>query len=311
MLLALAYSGVILLIAFKGQNLNIIELTKKHSPVLGNIIGLILALFFILVAAAYLYDLADFLQMLLPQTPTAVFSLLVISLGAYAIKLGLEVLARLAVLLILPVLILIAVGIVPNLFTINFPLILIPLENWPQTIKGVIFESAVFGELLVLTMLLPATKRSEKTARFIIIPIIFNGLLVAVLVWTLFGNFNVFTTKIIYKLFELYRNIGRIESMFIFLWVSTFFIKVSISLYAAVRGLSDFLGLKSYEPLVYPMAILIVFLSLATFPSYRDFFAFYVDFYPLAALSVELGIPLLFLIALVRTGLKKSSGTKG
>jgi len=272
---------------------------------LGIILGLILVIFFILVAAYYLYDLADFLQTLLPKTPTIVFSLVVIALGAFAIKLGLETLARLAVILIIPVFILIAVGIVPNLFTLDFPTILMPLDNWKHTVKGAIFQSAVFGELLVLTMLLPAVNKPGSIGKSIFITIFFGWFLIVTLVFTLYGNFSIYTTQIIYKLFELYREVGRIESLFIILWVSTFLIKVSIFLYAAVKGLSDVFGLKSHGPLVWPMTVFIAFLSLVSFRNYIDYFRFFIDFYPLVSLSVELVIPLLFGAALLLgTGLK-------
>jgi len=304
---ALGYTWLILKISHQAPNLTIIEQAKAYTPVLGIILGLILVIFFILVAAYYLYDLADFLQTLLPKTPTIVFSLMVIALGAFAIKLGLESLARLAVILIIPVLILIAVGIVPSLFTIDHPTIQMPLDNWKHTVKGTIFQSAVFGELLVLTMLLPLVNKPGSIGKFIFITIFFAWFLIVALVFTLYGNFNIYTSQIIYKLFELYRDVGRIESLFILLWVTTFLIKVSIFFYAAVKGLSDVFGLKSHGPLVWPMAVFIAFFSLVSFENYIDYLRFLIDIYPLVSLSVELGIPVLFGAALlVGAGLKGS-----
>ena len=266
-----------------------------------------MVLFFILVGAYYLYDLADFIQSLLPKTPTIVFSLLVIALGAFALKQGLETLARVAVILIIPVVLLIAVGIVPNLFTIDQPIILMPLENWKHTVSGTIFQASVFGELLVLTMLLPAVNRPGSIVKPVFITIVLGWLVIVTLVFTLYGNFNVYTTKVIFKLFELYRDVGRIESLFIFLWVTTFLIKVSVFLYAAVKGMSDVLGLKSHGPLVLPMAVLIAFLSLVLAPNYIYYIRFFIDFYPLLSLSVELGVLLMFGAALLLgTGLKGS-----
>ncbi|KJS15619.1 MAG: hypothetical protein VR69_12540 [Peptococcaceae bacterium BRH_c4b] len=190
MFLAIVYSMVILRIVSNGANLSIIILTKKYSPVLGSILGFILVIYFILIGFVYLRDFVDFMNLYFPKTPTVILSLILSFLGAYAIKQGLEVIARLAAILILPVLLLVVVGFIGNSFNFDYHPILIPIENWKDTIKGVIFSFTTYGELLVLTMLHPLTKSSENTAKFIIMPIIFAGLLIAVLTYTLYGNFS-------------------------------------------------------------------------------------------------------------------------
>lgn len=311
MILALIYGKFILMIAQCGQGLSIIQFSKKYFPIYGIILGFILVLFFILIAFVYLRDFENFMGLHLPNTPPVVLGLVLLLLGAYAIKEGLEVLLRVAEFLVLPVLLLVAAGIIYGLFTIKTSPILLPLENWKSTAHGIMFQFANYAELIVLTMILPMVRSSVIGIRFIFIPIILIGLLIVVLAYVLYGNFSTYTVHIIYKLLELYHIAGRIESLFLVLWVSTFLIKISIFFYASVKGLGEILGLKKHEPLVFPVAIIITFLSLISFSGYSDYNAFVVIYYPLIALSVELGMPLMFLVAVVIGSRAKVGRSKG
>jgi len=90
------------------------------------------------------------------------------------------------------------------------------------------------------------------------------------------------------------------------LWVITFLIKVIIFYYAAVKGLSEILEFKRHDSLVLPMAVIIAFLTMTAFSGPTDYTTFLITLYPLIAIPVVFGIPLLFLLAKVMgPGLKE------
>lgn len=294
-LITLAYIRIVLKVSQTGSDNSIIEHAKNKFPVLGNALGFILVAYFVFVAFVTLRDFEIVMNLFMQRTPTVVFGLVLMLLGSYAIKQGLEVLARVALLLLLPSLILIAFVIIANMLFIDFHPALIPVESWKRAAYGVVHQSANFGELFVLIMILPLAEKSRGTFSAIALPVLFTGLLITALIFNLYANFDQFTIRITYKFYELYRNIGRYDSAFIFLWVATFFIKVPVFLYAAVKGLGDTLALKSHGPLVLPMALIITFLSLTSFSGFTDYTQFFITSYPYARLSVEAGVPLLLL----------------
>lgn len=293
--LAILYVLFILKAVQKSPKQSIIQIVKKKSPALGNLAGLVLVFFFVLVAYVMLRDFESAMELFMERTPLAVFGLIIMLLGSYAVKQGLEVMARVAAILLLPNLLIIVIVLTANFFSIDSVPALIPLESWNKTVRGVVHQSANFGELLVLTMVLPLTRRNRNTVMHLALPVIFTGLLITVLTLILYATFGKLAVHFTYKFYELYRNVGRYDSLFIVLWMSTFFIKVPVFLYAAVKGLGEVLELKRHDSLILPMAIIIASLSLTEFKGYTDYTEFFLTSFPLFRLIVEIGIPLLLL----------------
>lgn len=310
MLLALVYVKIILKIAGEGTGHSIIVSAKKLSPVIGNFLGILLTVFFLMITFTYLRDFEELMNIHMTNTPKIIFAIVIMFLGVFALKQGMEVLTRVNILLILPVLSLILLGFIPNLFHLNFIPAVFHLENWKHTLNGTILQFGSFGELLVLVMVLPLAKKTKGTERFVFAPILLMGLFIAVLTYLLFGVFGTRAPFYTYKLYELFRVVGRLDSLFIILWVITFTIKVTLFLYAAVISLSDTMNLKSHQPLIFPTAILVVFLSLMSFKTYTDFLSFFMRVFPIVAVVVEFIAPLLFLIAYMMGALWKGSESK-
>ena len=302
LLIAIIYVVVILKI-MGNSSVSLITMLGQRSPALGAIFGIILAFNFVLIAIVYLYDFQTFMNMTsFPKTPPVIIDLLLISLSVYAVLLGWEVLARIAGFLLLPVIFLVLWGVVPSLFTIDFLPELIPLGSWTDVLKGAFFHTAVYGELLVLVMLLPLTKKPSGTAKYIIVPMVFSALLIAALALALFGDYSAVNTApdVTYKLFSLFRLLGRYEALFIVLWVCTFFVKITIFYFAAIQGLGDALKLKSPKATALPLAAVITFLGITSFSNYIEYLSFLLNYYPFFALAIELTLLPFLLIALPR-----------
>ena len=299
----MAFFYVVLVVIFIQKSpLSIIKLAKQKNPLVGNILGLILVVFFFTQAYVYLYDFQSFMGIHLSKTPPVLISLILVLLCSYLIKLGLEILAGLAAILIPFALFLVAAGMIVNFFAIDVAFIppVLPMENWGGIIKGTILQVSNYGELLVLTMLFPQVKKPGGSLKPVIIPVAVTGLLIVSLTFSLYGIFGSYASNIVFKLFGLYRKTGPFESMFIFLWVSTFLIKISLFYYAAVRGLSEVLELEEYKPLVLPLAVLITFITLTSFEGYIYYITFLVSYFMLFELSIAFFIvPLLLLFALL------------
>ncbi|MCG8400677.1 MAG: spore germination protein [Firmicutes bacterium] len=307
----MAFFYVVLVVVFIQKSpLSIIKLAKQKNPLLGNILGLVLVVFFFTLAYIYLYDFQSFMSIHLPRTPPVLVGLILVLLCSYVVKLGLEVMAGLAAILIPFALFLVAAGIILNFFTIDIAFIppVLPLENWGGIIKGTMLQMANYGELLVLTMLLPEAKRPGSSLKPVLIPVAVIGLLIVLLTFSLYGTFGSYANNIVFKLFGLYRKTGPFESVFIFLWVSTFLIKISLFYYAVVRGLSEVLELEGYKLLVMPVAVLISFTTLISFDGYIDYNNFLVSSFMLFELFIVLVAPLLLVLALLLGSRKGERG---
>lgn len=294
MLLALAYSWLLLRLVPAGTNQSLIQTAMGYSLLGGAGLGLILVFFFITVAVVYLRDFVNLMNLFLPRTPSLIFALTLIFLGAYALKLGLETLVRVSTLLVIPVLLLISVGIFPGFFTQDHQFPLLMLEEWRSLLHGAIIQGSVFGEVLVITVFLPFTQKSRRSFWFIAIPLGIAWGIISLMTYALYSNYNNLSPQLSYKLLSLYQNIGRIESLFLFLWVTTFLIKVTIFLYGTVQGLSQVFKLSRGEPLIFPAALLIGVLSLISFDNQIDYNLFIIYNFPLFSLAVQVGIPLMF-----------------
>ncbi len=90
-------------------------------------------------------------------------------------------------------------------------------------------------------------------------------------------------------------------------FVTMGFLKISVLLCVLAVGLAQVLGLQSYRPLVFPLAALIVLLSLMYTESTVDMAAFTQSVYPLWVLPFEFLLPLITLITAAARNLSTRS----
>ncbi len=286
----------------------------------GKITGAVFIWFFIHVAAITVRILGDFMiTAVMPQTPILVFAVTLVILSASAVRNGLEIIARLAE-LIGPVLILfslLTIGLV--LKDVN-PDNLKPLFHTGliDILKASLIPSSWFGVCVIMGMLLPYHDKPQKTFVAKMGGVITGTILLTAFMLVQMGVFGVHgTASLTFPSYSLARMIHlgdfveRIEVVMMVIWLGGGFITLTVLYYVAVLGTSQLLNLKSFQPVVIPVGIVIIGLSIMLFSNHIDLKAFINKVFPFYALSIEGGLTtVLLIIALLRRGTAKKANRK-
>ncbi len=216
----------------------------------------------------------------LPKTPIAFIIGSMVLASAICIYQGIEILGRAADLIffLLSVMILAEIIIpIPEIDIHNLQPVL--ARGWQPILRGALTPVALILQIWTLGMLSPRTLAPEE-----ILQIAFSstGVSLIILVIATFiticvlgpdeGARSTFPLLSLMRSVELSEFLQRMEVLVIFSWGFGLFISISAFLYSGARGLSQWLGLKDYRPLIWPMSVIWVFLSLHGF---ADIFALY------------------------------------
>ncbi len=278
---------------------------------LGKIVGLGYFWFFLHTNAIIIREFGDFMiAAFMPKTPLVVFNSMIIILAVLVVRSGLEPLGRLnewIFILYISILLTITVFLLPvmeveNLLPILEGGILPPL-------KGALTPTSWFGEIIILSMIFPFLTQPHRGyrvaigAHLIVGAFLLIGVAQAV---SIFGPVLVSAVKFpimqTVRLISLGGFFDRVEVLVMVVWIAGVFVKVSVFHYATVLSAAQLFGLSDYRPLVIPLGILAVILSIHLFQNVSDLIEFLSVTFSVYALSTfEVGVPaLLLLVALAR-----------
>jgi len=228
------------------------------------------------------------------ETPPTMVVIILLLIAAYAVYSGIEVLARTAAIFIFPILIPIAGVLLLSLIKMDYPLTaLLPPQSLNKTLFGAVAQFANYSEMIVLTMLIPFIK-TPLSARYFIIPITFTAVLIMILIFSLYVIFADIFNLYTYKFFQLFRTVMKAEVLFIFIWIITFFVKVSIFLFAVVKGVGDLFNIKNHTYII-AIAVLVLSTSAHVFSSYMEYMKFFVSYF----VAFRIGIAVIIFTALM------------
>lgn len=290
-------------------NKTIIEYSQIIAGPLGKVVGAAYILWFIHINSVVVREFGDFiLTSFMPETPLIAFNIILLFLGAWATKSGLEVICR-ANEFIFPLFTLSIAGVfLLAMQEADFSNLLPVMENGIKPIlRGSWAPMAWRGEIIVVSMLLPYVDDSDNVGKYLAYSVIIIGIILTFA--------TVFTTAVIGELtkyltfpfFELARciTIGRfierVEALVLVMWVAGVTIKVATFFYIASLGTGQLLGLSDYRPVVLPLGLLLGVWSLELFESSIQSIQWLTEVFPFYAFVFELGIPLVLLIIAVLT----------
>jgi len=274
----------------------------------GKLIGLIYVLFFLWFtvtvlaeALAWLFGIGIF-----RETPWLAVEMLLIVATTYAVASGIECISRsiwgicwIITLVFFAAAVFMAVPMV-KLST------LLPIgETGLNTIlKSANLSHAFKGEMLYLVILFPYV-RSRKDALV--------GGIIALILLTIFISLTIIlcisimgietTSRSYFSIFSLgdYLETTGIKIILATTWIMIFWGKVTLGQFAVTTGLSQLCGFKTTRALILPVAMLLLILTLAFYPSASELFRHVNDTFPGLAFFMEYLIPgLLLLIAVIR-----------
>ncbi len=267
----LGWAGIVLFMRrFPGRSL-IQAVEEVLGPYLAFPVQIVYVGIFVWVTVVVVRQFAEtVLTVILPVTPISIIVTALIGVAAYTCYLGIEAVARVAryfvpIVFILVLLLMLLVLPAGARLARIFPLLgpgLGPLL-WRS-----IPRSSLYLELLLLPILLPSLKEPQKMARIGYEAILWTALLwlVVVLVFELVfpfpaGAYNPFPLLALARLISIGRFIQRVESLFIFAWIFAAAAKLAASLLAAILAYAQTFRLRTYRPLTFPFAVLVIALA--------------------------------------------------
>ncbi|OPG99249.1 spore gernimation protein [Chryseobacterium mucoviscidosis] len=147
--------------------------------------------------------------------------------------------------------------------------------KWVHLVEAIVRSAFTsFGELIVLTMILPYVKPGPHLKRDMLLASLSGGLLLSILLlFSLMVVGPFMTQHNIYISYTLAQkiNIGnlfeRIEAFMATAWLIATYFKSLLYMFAFVIGLAQLFQLKTYKPLILPSALLMFSLSILISPN--------------------------------------------
>ncbi len=295
-----------LLVLYPGKDL--FDIVKE---VFGNVVGKIISLVYVWycfhLGTLVIRNFSEFVNVIsFPETPQ---SLIIILVGLYCIwaaKAGIEVLGRLAS-FVFPIIMVILIGtIILSMTKANFNNLRPILYNGIKPVLSSSFGlfSFPFAESLVFTMLFNSLKNSKKSfivflissliGCFVILIISIRNILV--LGCSLTSDFY-FPSYIAVRTINIGDFLQRIEIVVALVFIFSGFVKVSICLLAATRGVAKILDVKNYRYVVAPIGFLMMDLANIIYNNTMEMFEWATDIYKYYAIPFQIILPIIILIA--------------
>lgn len=246
---------------------------------LGKMIGVLVIFYGVNLTSVILREYCDFISVVfLRKTPTIIIMGGMILLVTYAVRGGLEILGRLAQLFL------------PITFFVFALLILLSIPEWEinnmfpimgkgisPSVKGAITPLSWFSGYLMLGMYIPSVVNQRKTTAYILAT--WFGLMVTLSVSGLVSVllFGKHASTLNYPFIEVVRYIGvgeffqHLDALLLIFWLPGTFIQLTTYLYAAALGMAQWLELKQYRSLVFPIGFLILVMSMWKTSSLDEF----------------------------------------
>ncbi len=257
----------------------------------------------------------------LPRTPPLVFHVLILLLCAWAVREGLEVLARVVELTFPFMIFLFTAAILLTAGDMKLGNLFPVLENGLKPIiKASLPPIGWRGEIILLAMFLPYLARPEAGGRCAVVAVLFIGLILTADAAANTLVFGPTVARLTFPTFTLVRQVSianfleRIDAVLVALWVLGMFGKICLFYYAAVLGAAQLANLRSYRPLVLPVGVVLAALSIAAAENSREVTEYIVKGWPPFSLTIEYIFPTLVLaVAYLRGvgGVSKSPSAGG
>lgn len=275
MILAMLVGSIIIFIlgtlASKYPDKTIIQITETLlGKYVGKFVGLLYAWFYLHLAALVIRNLTDFLKVFMIDTPIEVFNIMIGILMFFAIKYGLEVIARSNEIYTI-------MAFIGVFFTFLLVIPLMDIDNikpiLAHGIKPVLSGSLPaigfpYAELVVFLMIIPAVNNKRHLKKIFILGGILGGI---VLFFSIIGSILVLgeaaTSISVYPTYNMARliNVGdfltRVEAFISLSFFIIVFVKIIIAFYASILAVTQVFNMEDFRPLTIPYIIISLTLS--------------------------------------------------
>lgn len=287
-------------------------LPRLLGPGLGTLVSASYVVVFLISGAAVEVQAGLVLAaVLMPLTPLALFTVMTVLTAAYAAYLGMETFGRLAQLMmpvLLAVLVLITVGLLGQLdYGFLLPIL---RHGFRPAWRAAALPMAMRSEAaLVLAFLLPLMRSPGRGLRAgvlasCLIAVFLVMLFVTVICLVSPGDAVRQTAPVLQasRMVVITRGLEHVEFLVIAPWLIALVLKVALYVHLASVGMARVAGLRRWQPLVLPAAVLTGVLGSWMLPNIQTLLLFLTRIWPGYALTMNTLLPLSLLLVAVVLG---------
>jgi len=249
------------------------------GTIVGSAVGWLLVLYWLILAAFELRSVSEaYVTGTMPDTPIIVFMALTALVSAGIARRGIRPIAMMSELIALLVL-------VSLLLTMFLPLDVIQLRNLlpvlPEGLRPLALPTAtaasLFLDMVVLMMIAPSMTSGRGLVQGVVWSALVSGAVLTLLIAAVTAVFGPISTGLELPALSLTRivSIGqvveRLELITVVSWTFGVGLALAVLLWAAAVASARLLGLRRFEPLVYPFGGLAVFLGIRMWPDAGNF----------------------------------------
>lgn len=298
-LLSLVYARVISL--FPEQNLYDIA-QAIFGKIIGKIMIALMTWYAIHLAALVLRDYAEFIQIVaLEETPQVAMMIMILLITGYMAISGIEVLGKWIMIALVLVLMVVLFTVVLSIKQVTLSNILPIMTHDFTTIGSSAFKlfTFLFAETVVFLALADSIKKSDNPYKIYLYGIFIGALIFIVIflrnlmilgVPTLEKSY--FPSYIAARIINIAELFSRIELTVFYNFLFGGIAKISICLFAAIKGVEKLFNIKSNVKIVFLISLIILLISRFQFKSVMEMMNF-IDIYQYYALPFEIIIPML------------------
>ncbi|MEA4894807.1 MAG: endospore germination permease [Oscillospiraceae bacterium] len=297
------------------------NLVQINDEALGPYIGKLFSalyiwfLFELIIHYAYFFN-SFWITYIMPETPRMAFVIMFVLVSAFAVRSGIETIARCSVIFSMIVLASVVFVVSLLLKDMKFNNFLPVLDLTPKEfIHSVHIILAIqFCDIVAFLMIFPSTKNNAGVRKPVLIALSLSTLLliVTVLVNTaVLGVRMINSTSVSFAItreIDIGHILTRLDVLVALSLLATVFMKVSVFYYTTVLGLAQLLGLRSYKPLVVPVGVIVAAISTHLYSSDMEQVYAANNIWPFNAALFELVLPLITLIVIAIRGIFKNTG---
>jgi spore germination protein KB len=247
--------------------------------IIGSAVGWLFVLYWLILAAFELRSVSEaYVTGTMPQTPIVVFMVLTALVSAGIARRGIRLIAMMAELMAF-------LAFVSMLFTLTLPLDVVHLRNLlpllPEGLRPLALPTAtavsLFLDMAVLMMIAPSTISGRGLMQGTIWSALVSGAVLTLLIVVATAVFGPISTALELPALSLTRMVSiggvveRLELITVVSWTFGIGLALATIFWAAAAASAHLLGLRCFEPLVYPLGGLAVFLGIRMWPDIGSF----------------------------------------
>ncbi|KGK81970.1 spore gernimation protein [Desulfosporosinus sp. HMP52] len=288
-----------------------------YGPYLGKFISSQYSLFFLITLSGYLWFIGDFvLTFIMPETPMSFIMIMFAFVCAWAVRQGIEVIARMSVVFaFIPAIIVFitsAMLLKEMKFTNFLPVLEIPIRDLIQSTH--IITHISFSQVLVFLMIIPSLNEQRRAKKPILLGMISAGLILVIgtlrNIATLGPLSPVVTSPSMeaVRLIDIGKILTRLEIFVAMAQILLLFTISCIFYYAAVLSIAQMTKLRTYQPLVVIIGVLSIVLALISYQSRMQLSYSIMYNTPIISLHFYLVLPFMSLIVAKLRKLPQNNG---